>query len=140
MVDYYGLPRDGRDAWPGRRKAIELSFDHRAKHVEAACARDMEEHFETDLGRRFVPFVMIHEFEALLFRDCRSFSEGIGQPNAFSELQRIRQRFRTPEELDDSPDGAPSKRIQEVFPWLHDYSLGQLWEKNELGGRPSAET
>jgi predicted ATPase len=23
--------------------------------------------------------------------------------------------------------------------WLEDYSLGQLWEKNELGGRPSAE-
>ena len=24
--------------------------------------------------------------------------------------------------------------------WLEDYSLGQLWEKNELGGRPSAES
>lgn len=24
--------------------------------------------------------------------------------------------------------------------WLEDYSLGQLWEKNELGGRPDAET
>lgn len=24
--------------------------------------------------------------------------------------------------------------------WLQDYSLGQLWEKNELGGRPSAES
>lgn len=23
--------------------------------------------------------------------------------------------------------------------WLEDYSLGQLWEKNELGGRPTAE-
>jgi predicted ATPase len=23
--------------------------------------------------------------------------------------------------------------------WLEDYSLGQLWEKNELGGRPSGE-
>ena len=23
--------------------------------------------------------------------------------------------------------------------WLEDYSLGQLWEKNELGGRPSWE-
>jgi predicted ATPase len=22
--------------------------------------------------------------------------------------------------------------------WLEDYSLGQLWEKNELGGRPGA--
>ena len=24
--------------------------------------------------------------------------------------------------------------------WLEDYSLGQLWEKNEIGGRPSVET
>jgi predicted ATPase len=24
--------------------------------------------------------------------------------------------------------------------WLEDYSLGQLWEKNEIGGRPGAET
>jgi len=23
--------------------------------------------------------------------------------------------------------------------WLEDYSLGQLWEKNELGGRPAGE-
>ena len=23
--------------------------------------------------------------------------------------------------------------------WLKDYSLGQLWEKNELGGRPAPE-
>ena len=23
--------------------------------------------------------------------------------------------------------------------WLEDYSLGQLWEKNELGGRPTPE-
>ena len=23
--------------------------------------------------------------------------------------------------------------------WLQDYSLGQLWEKNELGGRPQSE-
>ena len=24
--------------------------------------------------------------------------------------------------------------------WLEDYSLGQLWEKNEFGGRPGVET
>jgi len=23
--------------------------------------------------------------------------------------------------------------------WLEDYSLGQLWEKNEIGGRPAKE-
>ena len=31
------------------------------------------------------------------------------------------------------PDG---QRLQK---WLEDYSLGQLWEKNEIGGRPVAE-
>ena len=29
---------------------------------------------------------------------------------------------------------------QKLDSWLDDYSLGQLWEKNEFGGRPSAET
>ena len=28
---------------------------------------------------------------------------------------------------------------QRLDSWLRDYSLGQLWEKNELGGRPAAE-
>ena len=27
----------------------------------------------------------------------------------------------------------------ELQPWLEEYSLGQLWEKNELGGRPRSE-
>ena len=29
-----------------------------------------------------------------------------------------------------------SERLNE---WLNDYSLGQLWEKNELGGRPTGD-
>ena len=28
---------------------------------------------------------------------------------------------------------------QKLSAWLDDYSLGQLWEKNELGGRPGGE-
>ena len=30
-------------------------------------------------------------------------------------------------------------RSEELKEWLDDYSLGQLWEKNELGGRPAVE-
>lgn len=29
--------------------------------------------------------------------------------------------------------------VSKLESWLDDYSLGQLWEKNELGGRPSSE-
>lgn len=30
--------------------------------------------------------------------------------------------------------------IEKLQGWLEDYSLGQLWEKNEFGGRPARET
>jgi hypothetical protein len=30
--------------------------------------------------RRFVPFVVMHEFEGLLFSDCAAFSRGIAAP------------------------------------------------------------
>jgi predicted ATPase len=42
----------------------------------------------------------------------------------------------------DRVDGGTQLRRLEAEPlaaWLEEYSLGQLWEKNELGGRPSAE-
>ena len=29
---------------------------------------------------------------------------------------------------------------EELRDWLDEYSLGQLWEKNEFGGRPAPET
>lgn len=37
--------------------------------------------------------------------------------------------------------GTTFKRLatEQLASWLEDYSLGQLWEKNELGGRPSKE-
>ena len=43
----------------------------------------------------------------------------------------------------DRVDGATNfTRLdsEKLKSWLHDYSLGQLWEKNEFGGRPAPET
>lgn len=126
MVDYYGLPCDGQGAWPGRHEAPQLSVERRAGHVEKACEEDLEKHFGSDVTRRSVLFVMIHEFEALLFSDCRRFAEGIGQPKAFGKLQKIRNMFSTPEEIDDSPEGAPSKRVQRVIPGYDKPFMGIL--------------
>lgn len=42
----------------------------------------------------------------------------------------------------DRVDGGTSLHrleAERLQSWLEDYSLGQLWEKNELGGRPAAE-
>ena len=50
-----------------------------------------------------------------------------------------------PEEVlvTDRQDGATTVRrlcAESLKVWLEEYSLGELWEKNELGGRPAPET
>lgn len=127
MVDFYGLPSSGDKAWPGRATAASLSVGNRAKAVEDALLNDVSLEMGGDFNsRRFVPFVVMHEFEGLLFSDCAAFARGVGQPNIEIALQEIRDAFSNPEEIDDSPLTAPSKRIQRLIPGYQKPLLGAL--------------
>jgi hypothetical protein len=68
----------------------------------------------------------MHEFEGLLFSDCAAFSRGIGRPDLAAGLQEIRDQFATPEEIDDSPVTAPSKRVEGLVPGYEKPLLGVL--------------
>ena len=113
MVDYYALPLN----WPGRAKAIELPFPKKIPHIQKELSKDicllMGKNFNPS---RFIPYVMMHEFEGLLFSNCTIFANAIGQPDIASEFQMIRNQFTTPEEINDSPTTAPSKRIENLVP------------------------
>ena len=66
---------------------------------------------------RIFPYVQRHEFEALLFSDAGAFSIlPYAANDAVDALLSIRSRFNTPEDIDDSPDSAPSKRIKALIP------------------------
>jgi Domain of unknown function (DUF4276) len=113
MVDYYGLPRTGDRAWPGRAEAANLPFSEKSSVVEQALFDDIAKELGSEFeARRFVPFVVMHEFEGLLFSDCELFAEAIARPNLAQAFRDIRQKFSTPEEIDDSPVSAPSKRVE----------------------------
>ncbi|MDP2158323.1 MAG: DUF4276 family protein, partial [Nitrospirota bacterium] len=75
---------------------------------------------------RFVPYVMMHEFEGLLFSDCEGFSRGIGRPQLVDEFQAIRDQFSSPEEINDSPITAPSKRVKELVQGYEKPLMGTL--------------
>src|SRR5260370_5075729 len=75
---------------------------------------------------RFVAFVVMHEFEGLLFSDCGAFSRAIGRPNIESKLRAIRDQFSTPEEINDSPETAPSKRVEAIVPEYEKPLFGAL--------------
>jgi hypothetical protein len=128
MVDYYGLPQAGDRAWPGRAAASALPFDQKAATVESA----MMDEIVAEMGgnrfypNRFIPFVVMHEFEGLLFSDCAAFSSGIERPDLEASFQAIRDSFDSPEEIDDSPINAPSKRVERLVPGYQKPFLGAL--------------
>jgi hypothetical protein len=127
MVDYYALPQNGPGAWPGRAEAGALPFLNKAATVEDALLADISQELGEDAGNcRFIPYVMMHEFEGLLFSDCEAFGRGIGQPNLTARLQLIRDQFGSPEEVNDSPISAPSKRVMALIPGYQKPLLGVL--------------
>jgi hypothetical protein len=127
IVDFYGLPRSGDGAWPGRSEASDMQGQRKVQCVQSALLQsirgDMGASFDS---RRFVPFVVMHEFEGLLFSDCKAFCVGIGRPELEPEFKRIRDQFPTPEDINDSPVTAPSKRVVDLLPVYEKSFLGTL--------------
>ena len=100
FIDYYGLPDD----FPGIHSRPFGSPYDRARHVETEWSRRID-------NPRFNPYLMIHEFEALLFAKPDELRRALYSPTALNSLLRIRAVFQTPEDIDDDPETAPSKRI-----------------------------
>ncbi len=110
MVDFYGMPA----AWPGRMRADQLPHRDKGKHVAERVLADLREIRPGE--QRFVPFVTMHEFEALLFSDCQAFARALELPSLAGSLLAIRNQFESPEHINDAPETAPSKRILALHP------------------------
>lgn len=112
MFDFYGMPEE----WPGRGEAKRLSHHNKAPHVEQAIKDTVLAEFESGIDRRrLFPYIQMHEFEALLFSEPSALSHVMLDPHAEKKLRAIRDRFNTPEQINDSPITAPSKRISRLF-------------------------
>jgi Domain of unknown function (DUF4276) len=126
MVDFYGLPRSGEAAWPGCNTAT-IGTSQKAELVEAALAADIAEQAGEQINpTRFIPFVVVHEFEGLLFSDCAAFARGVGRTDLESHFNQIRNAFATPEDINDSPDTCPSRRVTDLVPGYEKPLFGTL--------------
>ncbi len=106
MLDYYQLPADfpGMDTRPKGKPAL------RVRHVEEA----LREHFGKQ--RNFLPYLALHEYEALLFSSRDELPRAMTQPKAQAAFAQIIDQFNTPEEINERPGFSPSKRIEAIFP------------------------
>lgn len=59
---------------------------------------------------RFIPYIQLHEFEALLFTSNDGFTAFLSEEQA-KETQQIIASYDNPEDINTTPMGAPSKRL-----------------------------
>jgi hypothetical protein len=109
MFDYYGLP----PAWPGKGDG-RGSPSALAESIERAMRDDIVSAMgEGFVPTHFIPYVQMHEYEALLFSDPGMLAGVLDPPDLTATLEGIGEQCGEPERIDDSPEGAPSKRISQ---------------------------
>lgn len=117
MFDYYAMP----DNTPGIDNT-EPDINVRINQIEQAI--------DVDIGQHNCKFhFMLHEFEGILFSNPDSFAL-IAAQNIVNDIQRIRNNYPTPEHINNSPETAPSKRIEALIPNYAKIKNGTLLSKD----------
>ncbi len=107
MFDLYALPAD----FPGHAEAMQVRDPRdRVRVLENALKKDISD-------RRFIPYIQLHEFEALLLSDPRKLdSQFSNRDLGIQRLVEMARGFGSPELIDDGGQTAPSKRIINEIP------------------------
>lgn len=107
MVDLYSLPND----FPGYDIASRAGTTYqRVKILEEALAEELND-------RRFIPYLQVHEFEALVLSKPEVFGDWF--ENVKKKVQNLAadcQTFKTPEEINDGQHTHPKARIKTFIP------------------------
>lgn len=107
LFDLYALPGD----FPGKASADYPAMGSgrvKAAFLEAALAQDIGQ-------RNFLPNLLVHEFEALLFVRVEAFADWMDDDRVLEPLRAV-SATTAPEDINDSPQTAPSKRILAAMP------------------------
>ncbi len=78
MLDYYRLPQD----FPGRNEQSGTCFD-RVIYLERRFSEDIDNY-------KFIPYIALHEFEALLFANPEKIADSFPKSSASNRLKKIR--------------------------------------------------
>lgn len=102
LVDFFRCPNlPNKEVW-----------DKIGNHKEQVAT--MEQSISNDIrDHRFIPYIQLHEFEALLFSSPAGFEAYFSDEEAKKAVSVI-DDFENPEDINTSPTGAPSKRLSSI--------------------------
>lgn len=123
FFDFYGLP----ETFPGKSSVDpQASVKDKAQTLQNALCEALTEKIGSDAMRRFIPYVQMYEFEALLFSDPEKMASGMNQIELRQAFSKIADSFGSPEHINNSAQTAPSKRIQNLVVGYEKPLLGTL--------------
>ena len=113
MIDFYGLGK----GFPGMPLPPNLANIDKVVRIERAVSEDIVAR-NADLRPdvRFLPYLQLHEYEALLFSDPQALATAIRQNRLAQQFQAIRRKYPTPEDINDDPNTAASKQVLGAYP------------------------
>lgn len=113
LFDYYGLPGD----WPGLQDANKREADDVPAIMEPAITKALQAQLGRSFNpRKFIPYIQLHEIESLLFAGPHEMADVFENPGLVPKIKAIIGSCGGCEQINNNPETAPSKRIQQLFP------------------------
>ena len=105
MIDYYALPSD----FPGYNNRPNSSCYKRVEFMENEFSKNIDNH-------KFVAYMQLHEFESLVFANYKKLADVfIDKSSKLRKVEEIYNSYNSPEEINENPESAPSKRLKNIF-------------------------
>lgn len=117
MFDFYALPDD----FPGLPESSAITDPY----IRIA---NIEKSFEQNINaKNFIPYIQLHEFEALMFCDIKRLIVEYPKCNKEIEaLENVLNKYNgNPELINNNPETAPSKRIIAAIEGKHKYNYNK---------------
>lgn len=100
LVDFFKLPTD----FPGYTLDASL-----ISNIESAV------HEKFNYNPDLIPYVQLHEVEALMFSSMDGFDLVIDDEKELEQIEAIIRTYPNPEDINNSPQTSPSKRLAKIF-------------------------
>lgn len=112
MIDFYRLPSD----FPGFNDLkVTQTHKEQANLLETRIKKDLEDS-QNQLFDNFIPYIQLHEFEALVFASISGIDSLFERSEMdYNGLMNVIQQYPNPEDINNHPDTAPSVRLKKLI-------------------------
>lgn len=123
FFDYYGVKTK---KFPNWKETVGINKANVRERIEI-LENGMLEEIDSNLRYRFIPYIQLHEFEALLFNNIEVFDNNFKRSEfSRANLLDVLNEFPDPELINQKIETSPSHRLIEIIPSYNKILYGNM--------------